>query len=223
MRQLQEKVMPGLDLKATSQGAFGGSRQAMQKGQASANAVGQMSDAIARANLQARQQSIGQRSGDISANLGHRQTSIGQRGGDINALLSGRGQDIQQNAEANRAREIGMRYIPQAQQALMTGSNIQREIGAERTKYHQALIDANIRKFNFNQQARDAAIDRLGNRMMMTPKGYTTTNEAVGGSWGNILGGVGFGAKYGGQIAKDIFGTNSGGSTGGSGNRYSTN
>ena len=180
MRNLEERTLPGMDLAATSQGAFGGTRQAQMKGNAVADATQQATEALSMANLQARQQSIGQRAGDISAQL------------------QGRNQDINQNHISNNAMQAGMSSIPGAQQALLSGANTQMGIGQQRTGYDQLQIDADKRSFDFNQNAQSNAIDQLGNRMLMTPQGAIKTAEGQPGSLTNILGGAMTGYQLGG-------------------------
>lgn len=160
MRQLQERTLPGLDLQATNQGAFGGTRQGQMKANAVGNATGQAADAVARANLQARSQSIGQRSNDV------------------NALLSGRGQDITQNQVYNNAIRSGVSAIPGAMDAQLAPSNIMQQVGGQRQMYEQALIDSDKTRFDFNQQAPIDALTRLQQRMTLNaPGGATQTTQ----------------------------------------------
>jgi hypothetical protein len=187
MRNLQERMLPGLDLQATSQGAFGGSRAQQMKGQAVSDATGQMSDSIARANLQARQQSIGQRAGDIGAQT------------------NSRGQDIQQNQYSNASTQWGLNAIPGAMNALQVpGQNVQ-NIGAQRNAYEQQLIDADKNRFDFNQQANLDNVSRLGQRMQMTPSGNVQTAQGAPANWATALGGAMTGYNLG-----NAFGTPAG-------------
>lgn len=173
MRNLEQRVLPGLDMAATQQGAFGGTRQALMKGQAAANATEQASEALARANVQARQQSIAQRAGDISAQL------------------QGRQQDIGQNQLMNQTMLAGMGMAPQVTQALLNPANTMMNIGQQRALYDQALLDADIARWNFGQQAPQDHIDRLGSRMSLIPTtGYSTVAYGTDGSAANILGGA---------------------------------
>lgn len=172
MSSLRNDVLPALDLSATSQGAFGGTRHAMQRGRAASSAVESAAEAVARANLEARGQ------------------SIQQRGGDINAMISGRGQDINQNQLYNNAVRSGIDATTRAQDALLVPSNIQSQVGAARTAYGQSLLDADRARWDFNQQASIDAIDRLGQRMAMTPQGSVRTIHGQNGDWVSMLGGA---------------------------------
>lgn len=182
-RNLEERIMPAMDLQATNQGAFGGTRQAQMKGQAAAQATEQATEALARANLQARQQSIGQRAGDISAQI------------------QGRGQDIQQNQNAMQNIQSGLHYMPSVLQSSLAPGNTMMDIGADRTRYEQQLINADQNRWNFEQQAPDNAIDDLGRRINMQFKGGTTTAEGQDATWMDALGGAATGVS----IYNDLF------------------
>ena len=143
MKQLTEKTIPGLHQAATASGAFGGTRMQQQK----ADAATQATDALIRGNLQARQQSIGQRAGDISA------------------LLSGRGQDIQQGQIANQAMQAGMNGIAGVQQNLLAPGSAQTQIGNARQAYEQLLRDADFNQWNWQNTENNNWINRLYDRM----------------------------------------------------------
>jgi hypothetical protein len=172
MRQLQEKVLPGINLNATSQGAFGGTRQGQMMSNAAQDATARAAEAVAQANLQARQQSIGQRSNDVQA------------------MLSGRSQDINQNQIYNNAVRSGISAVPTAMDAQLVPSNIQGQVGQARTAYEQSLIGADKARFDFNQQAGIDSIDRLGQRMNLAPTGSINTLQGQDGTWLNMLGGA---------------------------------
>ena len=143
------------------------------KGQAAAQATEQATQALAQANLQARGQTIGQRAGDISAQL------------------QGRQQDIGQNQLMNQTMLSGLSAAPGVMQAQLNPANTMMDIGRQRSLYDQALIDADIGRWNFGQQAGSDAIDRLGARMSLVPTiGYSTTMHGAQGSPANILGGA---------------------------------
>jgi hypothetical protein len=196
-RDLEQRVLPGMDLQATQQGAFGGTRQAMMKGQAGAEATERATEALARANLQARQQSIGQRAGDIGAQL------------------QGRGQDINQNLMENQASAAGLSMIPTAQSALGAGAAIQSGVGQARSAYDQLQIDQDKQAWDFNQMAERNALNELGNRMQLNQGGWTRTNEGQDGSLVNILGGIASGYNLGGggsggnNFLQQLFGSGS--------------
>lgn len=172
MQQLQERVLPGINQAATSQGAFGGTRHGQMMSNAARDATGQAADSVARANLQARQQ------------------SISQRGNDVQAMLSGRGQDINQNQIYNNAIQSGINAVPGAMESQLVPSNIMGQVGGARTQYEQSLINADKSRFDFNQQAGIDSIDRLGQRMNLTPGGQINTVQGQDGNWLNMLGGA---------------------------------
>jgi len=172
MRNLQERMLPGLDLQATQQGAFGGSRAQQMKGQAVSDSVGKMSESIARANLDARGQSINQRTGDI------------------NAQINARNQDINQNQYNNNVKQWGINAIPGAISALGSPGQSVQNIGRERTDYEQRLIGADKNRFDFNQTAPIDSLTRLGNRVNQAPGGVNRTVQGQEGNLTNILGGA---------------------------------
>lgn len=147
MNNLQERIIPGIHTAATQQGAFGGSRMQQQKADATAQATRDATNAMIQGNLQARNQSIGQRAGDIKAQL------------------SGRSQDIQQNQLENAA-------MYNAAQALSTGSNLlarpgdlYSRVGQDREDYAQSLIDADRARFDWTRNEDNRYIDQLFDRM----------------------------------------------------------
>jgi hypothetical protein len=197
MRNLEERVLPGLDLQATHQGAFGGTRHALMKGQAASDAVEQSAEAVARANLEARQQSIGQRAHDMQS------------------MLEGRQQDVQQNQLYNTAVGAGINALPGAMGNLLMPGQTMMDIGKQRTAYDQALIDADKARFDFNQAAPIDALTRLQSRMTLqgAPGGAVTTIPGQDASWLNILGG-GLAGYHAGKMFKGTAGTQPTGSPG---------
>lgn len=190
MRELQNRVLPGIEMQATQQGAFGGTRQQMMMGQAAAEATGRASEAVARANLEARNQNIQQRSTDIDS------------------MLSGRQQDIQQNQLYNSAMQSGMGGIAGMMGAQMIPAETMLDIGRQRTAYEQELLNADIDRFNFNQQAPINALSLLGQRMSMQFPGGSINTVNRPANISTILGG----ALTGSQLAGSIFRNNNTGS-----------
>lgn len=164
MRQLNEQIIPGIHTAATAQGAFGGSRMQQQKADAATQATEAATDAMIRGNLDARQQSIGQRAGDISAQL------------------SGRGQDITQNKYIMDNRANGINAIGTAMNQQLAPGQVMTDVGYQRQKFDQQLLDADVNRFNWNRDERINYIDRLFNRMNGSATG-TTTQQGQNGSW----------------------------------------
>lgn len=163
MRNLEDRVMPALHTQATQQGAFGGSRMAQQKADAAQAATEAATDAMIRGNLDARQQTIGQRAGDISA------------------TLTGRGQDINQYANMNEAMRAGLSGTGTAIAGQLMPGRIQTQIGDERTAYEQSLIDADRERFDWNRAEGNDYIDRLFDRMSLSPDRGTIQQGQSGG------------------------------------------
>ena len=76
MQQLNEQILPQVGSTAVGQGAFGGSRQALTQGQAARGATGAITDSLARASLQKRQQDIGAMQGGLAAQGGNLQNQL---------------------------------------------------------------------------------------------------------------------------------------------------
>ena len=169
MKQLSEKVIPGLHTAATAQGAFGGSRMNQQKADAATQATEAATDAMIRGNLQARQQSIGQRAGDISA------------------LLGGRQQDINQFANMNNAMANGVNAVTTGMAQQTLPGQMQSDIGKERQAYEQGLINADMDRFAFNRNEGNAYIDRLFNRMSLAPQMSGGTVQGQSGDWADAF------------------------------------
>lgn len=151
MRQLTERTLPSINLNATSQGAFGGTRHQQMMNNAASDATERMADSVARANLQARGQDISQRSTDI------------------NAMLQGRSQDINQNNLYNSAVRSGLGAVPSVIRNSLVPAQTQMDIGNQRTGYEQQLINADMNRFNFEQQAPYDQLTRLASRLQLAP------------------------------------------------------
>lgn len=166
MRNLTDKVIPGLHQAATANGAFGGTRMQQQKADAAAQATQAATDAMIQGNLQARQQSIGQRAGDISA------------------LLSGRNQDIQQGQIANNAMATGMDALTAAGNLALAPGNVQTDIGTDRMEYEQKINDALAYNQNLANTNQDNWINQLFNRLSGGNFGGSIQQGQPGG-WGD--------------------------------------
>ena len=173
MRNLNEQVIPGIHTAAQSQGAFGGSRMQQQKSDAASQATEMATDAMIRGNLQARGQSIGQRAGDISAQL------------------SGRSQDIQQNQYGMDNIRAGVNAATTAMGQQLAPGQMQAGIGAQQQGYDQSLIDADMARFDWNNQEGmnyiDRLIQRVGGKYM--PTGEIQQGDS-GGWLDALLGGL---------------------------------
>lgn len=182
MNNLEQRTIPGLHTQSTQQGAFGGSRAQQQKSDAATQATEAATNAMIMGNLQARQQSIGQRAGDISAQL------------------QGRGQDITQNQMQNDAMYRGVQAGGEAMNQQFRPGAVQEGIGGDRTAYEQAQIQADKNRFDWNRNERTDYIDRLGTRAQgMPPMGGELAQSNPGLM--EILAGFGSGANIWNTIA----------------------
>lgn len=173
MRNLENRIMPALHTQATQQGAFGGSRMAQQKADAAQAATEAATDAMIRGNLDARQQTIGQRAGDISA------------------VLGGRAQDITQYNNMNNAMRAGVSATGEGIRQQLLPGEIQTQIGSDRTAYEQSLIDADVQRFGWNRDEGNNYINRLFQRLGGTPEMSGSTVQGQNGSIYDAI--IGFG------------------------------
>lgn len=172
MRNLNERIIPGIHTAAQSQGAFGGSRMQQQKADAATQATKEATDSMIMGNLQARGQSIGQRAGDISAQL------------------SGRGQDISQNAQQASNMYNGINSLNTAMgQQLMPGQTMA-NVGLAQMTDDQTRLDSDINRFNWNRDEYTNNVDRLLNRMSgnLVPEGGKTVQGTGGGALDALTG-----------------------------------
>lgn len=167
---------------ATAQGAFGGSRMGQQISGAFEDASEAGTEALTRANLAARGQSIQQRQGDITS------------------MLEGRGQDIRQGQLYNQALASGVNALAGAAGALALPGQTQLDVGRQRTAYEQSLIDADRERFEFNRDEPMNALDLLGRRLTLTPGTGSTQASRTPANFASILGGAIAGSQLPGQI-----------------------
>lgn len=169
MRELNNNIIPGIHTGAQAQGAFGGSRMQQQKSDAAEQATKAATDAMIMGNLQARQQSIGQRAGDIGAQL------------------TGRAQDISQNQVTNNAMATGSQLMNEAMAQQLLPGQVMQSVGNQRTLYDQSLIDADKTRFDWNRQESNDVLNRLMAQLNLTPNGGTVTQGQSGGPMDALL------------------------------------
>lgn len=171
MRNLENRIIPNLHSQAVQQGAFGGSRMQQQKADAAEQATKAATDAMIMGNLQARQQSIGQRAGDISAQL------------------QGRNQDITQNQYGLENAYRGVNALGTAINQQLAPGTTMTNIGNQAQQYDQMRLSDDVNRFNFNQQEAQNNIDRLIARMNLGGQQIGTTIPGQSGNWLDALGG----------------------------------
>ena len=96
----------------------------------------------------------------------------------------------------------GMSALGAAQQGLLAPATTASRVGAQQQSYNQALIDAARERFQFEQQAPETALDRLGSRIAginLGQIGTTTSTPASGNSLAQAAGAglVGYGLLKG--------------------------
>ena len=168
MRELNNNIIPGIHTGAQAQGAFGGSRMQQQKSDAAEQATKAATDAMIMGNLQARQQSIGQRAGDIGAQL------------------TGRAQDISQNQIQNNARVYGISSMNDALSQQLLPGQVMQNVGTQRTLYDQSVLEADKARFDWNRQEGNDTLNRLMGYLRLGPQGGTVA-QGQSGNWLDTL------------------------------------
>jgi len=85
----------------------------------------------------------------------------------------------------------GMSALGAAQQGLLAPATTASRVGAQQQAYNQALVDAARERFQFEQQAPETALDRLGSRIsgiQLGQIGTTTSTPASGNSLAQAAG-----------------------------------
>jgi len=153
-QQLNENILPGISSGATQAGAFGGSRQGILENQARSRTAGAVTDALARATQQQQQIGLNQRGQDIQQGQFSGQFLAGQRQQDINTALQQRGQNL-------GALQSGQSGASAARQGLLAGPGVLSGVGAQQQQMQQQLINANMQRFNYGQNAPQQNLAKL--------------------------------------------------------------
>ena len=154
MQQLNENVLPGISSGATQAGAFGGSRQGILENQARSRTAGSVTDALARATQQQQQIGLNQRGQDINQGQYAGTFLAGQRQQDITTALQQRGQNL-------GALQAGQSGASAARQGLLAGPGVLSGVGAQQQQMQQQLINANMQRYNYGQNAPQQNLAKL--------------------------------------------------------------
>ena len=154
MQQLNENILPGISSGATQAGAFGGSRQGILENQARSRTAGSVTDALARATQQQQQIGLNQRSQDIQQGQFSGNFLAGQRQQDINTMLQQRGQNL-------GALQAGQSGAGAARQGLLAGPGVLEGVGSQQQQMQQQLINANMQRYNYGQNAPQQNLAKL--------------------------------------------------------------
>jgi len=177
-RQFQEQILPGISSAASSQGAFGGSRQDILEGQASADASGRIADVLTRASvgLQGQQAQQGFQAESL------RQQGIGAGSG-LSLQLQQQLAQQGQNSEQLRQQSIGsgLQLAPGVANQALLPSQIQSGIGGDMEAREQQQIDADRERFEFGQFAETDAANRVNSLLSSVNFGNVTSTESSGG------------------------------------------
>lgn len=219
--QFRENVMPGIASMFSGAGRFGSNQMAEGLDMAEEN-YGRVLDDLATqiyggnyANERGlQQQALGQLGQFGLASTGQRQqalTNIGQLG------LAGQSQQIGALGElgTNFTRERALQQgaagmAPALNQADYFGPGMLSGAGAQQDAYVQSLINADIARYNFGQNAPNQELAFLSNILQGAPMGATTSMSGAGGNpLLGMLGGYQMGNAF-----QGMFGGGGGFSTG---------
>lgn len=210
-QQFNEQVLPGIKGAAQDAGQFGGSRQGIAEGLASRSymdTVGDISSNMGNAayaqGLQAQAQAgqLGAQLGNTAAGLYSGLGSLGANLGNTAAgLYSGLG-SLGSNLYQSGLTGLGQNQAlaGSVQGALQSGGNLITGIGQQRTADQQAQLDAQVNRYNYQQNLPYTMVqDYLA--ALNGAQGGMTTSQQSGGSSGNrltgALGGAATGAALG--------------------------
>lgn len=169
MQQLNENILPGISSGATQAGAFGGSRQGILENQARSRTAGSVTDALARATQQQQQIGLNQRSQDIQQGQFSGNFLAGQRQQDINTMLQQRGQNL-------GALQSGQSGASAARQGLLAGPGVLEGVGSQQQQMQQQLINANMQRYNYGQNAPQQNLAKLFGFLGGRPGGTQSPN-----------------------------------------------
>ena len=159
------------DDRAIAQGAFGGSRQALTRGQI--------------------RNDFAERVGNVRSQI-YNNAFNQQLGAQRDALAIAAGAD-----STNRNTQLSaLSSLPTLNSAQTAPADIFSRVGAQRENFSQAKIDADRERFEFLQSAPDLALNQFSN-LINQFSGPTTSNQVISGggsSLGNIAGGALLGA-----------------------------
>lgn len=155
------------DDRAISQGAFGGSRQNLTRGQI--------------------RNDFAQRVGDVRAGI-YNNAYAQQLGAQQNALGIAASAD-----QSNTAAQLGaLSQVGAINQQNQVPADVYSRIGAQNENLNQSLLDAERERFEFEQAAPDLAINQFSNLINQFSGPTTASSTSAGGSsgLGNVLGGA---------------------------------
>lgn len=192
-QQFQEQVLPSLRQGAQESGQFGGSRQGIAEGLAArgyTDTIGDISSNMGNAAYAQGLQAM-QSAGQLGSGLAGLSGQMYSGAGNLGANLYGMGTDAM-------GRSAGLNTA--AMQGLTMPGQLQQMIGQQQTDQRQQGLDADVQRWNYNQNLPYTMIsDYLA--MLNGAQGGSTTAQQSGGSGSNrtmgALGGAASGAAMG--------------------------
>ena len=207
IEKLQADILPSIGSTAVRQGAFGGSRQAIQEQRAAEGVAGAATQALLRNQLAALDR-LGQAQGGLLrgantiSDVGRDQEEILQNIADAEIAVGGalEGIDDQVTSDLLRAGGIEEDITGRAADTLLdagalvedyAAGDIQTlsDVGRQQEGYGQAVLDQLAAGYGFDDRALQTLIDQFGTRIFTGNAGNVQTSSGGGGfDLGTLLG-----------------------------------
>ncbi len=163
-------------------------------GMAGARAVQAALDPMSAQSQAVMAPAIAKLQSEILPGIGSRAIQQGAFGGDRQRVQEQAAAEATAGAATEallRNQLAGMSALGAAQQGLLAPATTASRVGAQQEAYNQALINAARERFQFGQQAKETALDRLGSRVAginLGQIGTTTATPASGNSAAQLAG-----------------------------------
>ena len=163
-------------------------------GMAGARAVQAALDPMSAQSQAVMAPAIAKLQSEILPGIGSRAIQQGAFGGDRQRVQEQSAAEATAGAATEallRNQLAGMSALGSAQQGLLAPATTASRVGAQQEAYNQALINAARERFQFGQQAKETALDRLGSRIAginLGQIGTTTATPASGSSLAQAAG-----------------------------------
>lgn len=131
--------------------------------------------------------------GKILPGIGSQAIQQGAFGGDRQRIQEQQAADSTATAATQaylQNQQNAMQNLAGVQSGLLQPAKTISEIGAQQEAYQQALIDSDIARFRFEQEAPQTALDRLGSRITGINLGNISNSAQMQGGGGIDLGGI---------------------------------
>jgi len=198
-----QQFFPGETVAAQAQPTLAGQQLALDAvapqaglGMAGARAVQAALDPLSAQSQAVMAPAIAKLQSEILPGIGSRAIQQGAFGGDRQRVQEQAAAEATAGAATQallRNQLAGMSSLGAAQQGLLAPATTASQVGAQQQQYQQALIDAARERFQFEQQAPETALDRLGSRISGIQLGQIGTSTSSGGGGSDLAQAAGAG------------------------------